>query len=392
MKFYKKVFCRVYQAAVRTAMVFMPWRQPELITGEGCFRSLPQKVGKGFPLVICDKSGVARGVTKGLENYPLYDGVLPNPTVAQVEEAVKLYEKNGCDCIVAVGGGSVMDCAKAVGARVARPDKSVNQLRGLLKVRKAIPTLYAVPTTAGTGSECTVAAVITDSEKQDKYAINDFALIPRYAVLDPLLTVGLPAHLTASTGMDALTHAVEAYVGRSNTSATKKQAEEATRLIFRYLYAAYCDGGNVEARQQMQRAAYLAGLAFTRAYVGNVHAMAHSLGGRYGTAHGVANAVLLPVVLEEYGKCVHKKLARLAVLCNVAHSSDEASVAAKKFIEAIRALNEKTGIPDAFAEARRADVPFLAAHAAREANPLYPVPQLWDEKKFTQVFLKVIKD
>ena len=142
----------------------------------------------------------------------------------------------------------------------------------------------------------------------------------------------------------------------------------------------------------MQRAAYLAGLAFTRAYVGNVHAMAHSLGGRYGTAHGVANAVLLPVVLEEYGKCVHKKLARLAVLCNVAHSSDEASVAAKKFIEAIRALNEKTGIPDAFAEARRADVPFLAAHAAREANPLYPVPQLWDQKKFTQVFLKVIKD
>lgn len=367
--------------------------------GEGSFASAVNFLaqhGVIRPLIVCDKAALERHALDGFfQNaeeklqYAVYDGVLPNPTVTQVEEGLCVYLQNNCNGILAFGGGSAMDCAKGIGARVVRPRKTVNQLKGLLKVRKKLPPFFAVPTTAGTGSECTVAAVITDDKTHDKYAINDFSLIPHFAVLDPLLTVGLPPFLTATTGMDALTHAVEAYIGRSNTKATKRQAEEAVKLVFENLQTATFDGQNLEARANMQKAAYLAGLAFTRAYVGYVHALAHSLGGKYGVAHGLANAVLLPEVLQKFGKSAWKKLAKLGRL-TVAEQSDSNEVAAKKFIEAIRNLNKTLNVPDNLRGViLPQDFVELATHAEKEANPLYPVPQLWTVQDFVEVYQKV---
>lgn len=237
---------------------------------------------------------------------------MPNPTIANTEEGRALYLTAHAQAIIAVGGGSVMDCAKVIGARVVKPRQSVQRMRGLLRVLKRTPLLIAVPTTAGTGSETTLAAVITDPAARHKYPINDFALIPDYAVLDPELTRGLPPMLTATTGMDALTHAIEAYIGRSTNRLTRAMSEEAATRIVRSLYKAYTDGGDMQARADMLRAAYCAGVSFTRSYVGYVHGVAHSLGGQYGVPHGLANAVILPYFLDAYGAACHKKLGRLA--------------------------------------------------------------------------------
>ncbi len=398
MNIFKIIWCRTYQFAMKIGMAFMPWRQPELIVGEGAFANLssilPQK-GVSHPLIVCDKSAIERHaldplITCSNLTYSLYDGVLPNPTVDQVEEGLKIYNQNNCDGIVAFGGGSAMDCAKAIGARVVCPKKTVNQMKGLLKVGKRLPPFFAVPTTAGTGSECTVAAVITDGKTHDKYAINDFCLIPRYAVLDPLLTVGLPPFLTATTGMDALTHAVEAYIGKSNTKQTKKQAEQAVKLIFENIVTATKDGKNTQARTNMQKAAYLAGLAFTRAYVGYVHAMAHSLGGMYGTPHGLANAVLLPQVLTAFEKSAAKPLSKLATVIGIASKGDDKTVSAQKFINAVFSLNEQLGIPTKIDGICPSDLDALSVHAEREANPLYPVPKLMTKNDFVKIYKKVM--
>lgn len=401
MNVLKKAWCRIYQKTLFVGMAFMPFRKPHLLQGEGCFERCADflvEQGVTRPLIVCDKATLDRHALDGFfENaqdvlqYAVFDGVLPNPTVAQVEQGLQVYRDNCCNGILAFGGGSAMDCAKAIGARVVRPKKSVNQLKGLLKVRKKLPPLFAVPTTAGTGSECTLAAVITDEDTHDKYAINDFSLIPRYAVLDPTLTLGLPPYLTATTGMDALTHAVEAYIGHSNTRTTKRNAVAATKLIFENIRQATLNGQNVAARANMQQAAYLAGLAFTRAYVGYVHALAHALGGKYGIAHGLANAVLLPVVLQKYGKSAAKKLAKLARATGVANSNDKTEYAAQKFVDAIYRLNEDLGIPQNFNGAIvEEDIAELARHAEREANPLYPVPQLWTEEDFAEIYGKVM--
>lgn len=400
MNVFKKTWCRFYQAIMRVGLAVMPWREPQLLQGEGSFASAVDFLaqhGVNRPLIVCDKAALERHAldgffqnAEGKLQYAVYDGVLPNPTVNQVEQGLSVYLQNDCNGILAFGGGSAMDCAKAIGARVVRPNKTVNQLKGLLKVHKKLPPFFAVPTTAGTGSECTVAAIITDSDTHDKYAINSFALIPHYAVLDPVLTVGLPPFLTATTGMDALTHAVEAYIGGSNTKSTKKNAEEAVKLIFSNLEEATFNGQNLQARENMQKAAYLAGLAFTRAYVGYVHSLAHSLGGKYGIAHGLANAVLLPEVLDKFGKTAWKKLAKLARL-TVAEENDSDKVASEKFIAAIRSMNEKFGIPRNFGgQIHREDFRELAIHADKEANPLYPVPQLWSVKDFEEIYEKVM--
>lgn len=402
MNFFRKIWCRTYQGVMYVAQSVMPWRKPRLIEGEGAFDNLADVlVEKGVlrPLVVCDKAALERhALDKFFDNAvgkvdcAVYDGVLPNPTIKLVEEGLAVYLDNKCDGIVAFGGGSAMDCAKAIGARVVRPKKTVNQMKGLLKVGRKLPPFFAVPTTAGTGSECTVCAVITDGDTRDKYAINDFSLIPHYAVVDPTLTVGLPPFLTATTGMDALTHAVESYIGRENTAETRKNAEEAAKLIFDNLLIATTEGKNLQARQNMQRAAYLAGLAFTRAYVGYVHALAHAVGGTYNTAHGLANAVLLPRVLEAYGKSAYKKLAKLARITHVAATEDDNATAAKKFIAALDELNRKTGIPDKLVDLKRDDIAALARHADKEANPLYPVPKEMNATELAEIYKKVLAE
>jgi alcohol dehydrogenase len=247
------LYCRLYQHAYRGASYLLPWRKPELITGENSVEKLPsliKRAGINSVLIVTDKGIASLGLMNGLLlqmeaerlTYTVYDKTIPNPTIGNIEEAFRIYQKNKCEAIIAFGGGSPMDCAKGVGARVARPDKTIPQMKGQLKVRKRIPTLFAIPTTAGTGSEATVAAVISNPETHEKYAVNDPVLIPHYAVLDPLLTVKLPPRITSTTGMDALTHAVEAYIGRSRTKETIQCSKEAVTLIFDHLYEAYSHG------------------------------------------------------------------------------------------------------------------------------------------------------
>ena len=282
-----------------------------------------------------------------------------------------------------------MDCAKALGARVAYPKKTIGKMGGVLRILRRLPTLIAIPTTAGTGSETTLAAVITDSKTHHKYALMSFPLIPHYAVLDATLTYTLPPHMTGTTGMDALTHAVEAYIGRSTTKETRRLALKAAKLVFENIEKAYNDGYNHEARENMLHAAYKAGIAFSKSYVGYIHAVAHSLGGRYGTPHGLANAVIMPYVLDSYGKCVYKKLHRLGIAAGVCTESDSYEAGAKKFIEAIKLLNAKMNIPDKITGIRKEDISEMARHAEKEANPLYPVPKLMSGKELEGFYYQI---
>ena len=304
---------------------------------------------------------------------------------------MKLYKSSKADSLIALGGGSAIDTAKAIGARIAMPKKSLKKMKGILKVNKKIPTLIAIPTTAGTGSEATLAAVVVDSTTREKYAINSFPLIPKYAVLDPIYTYTLPKRLTATTGLDALTHAIEAYIGHSSYKLTRMEAKVATRLIFQNIEKAYSNGEDEKARANMLRASYLAGCAFTRSYVGYVHALAHQLGGKYNTAHGLANAVLLPYVLEAYGSVVYKKLKKLAIAINIADELTDEREASIRFINEIRKLEKSMDIPDKISDLKEEDIKMLSRGAEKEANPLYPVPVIWSENKLENIYYKVLK-
>ena len=262
-------------------------------------------------------------------------------------------------------------------------------MKGLLRVWRKLPLLIAIPTTAGTGSEVTVTAVITDSEKKHKYTMNNFTFIPPYAVLDPEVTFTLPPSVTATTGMDALTHAVEAYIGGSTSRETRALALETVKLVFENIETAYRDGTNRSARANMLYAAHKAGIAFSKSYVGYIHAVAHSLGGQYNIPHGLANSVLMPVVLEAYGEAAHKKLHELGIAAGVTGSGDSHREGAEKFIQAIRDLNRRLGIPTSIPGIRREDIPQMARHAAKEANPLYPVPVLMDAGELERFYYKV---
>ena len=391
--------CRLYQTAFRIALPVLPYRKPQLLEDIHAVSRVYREQGIQRVLLVTDPAISGLGLTEPLRTslekegvkVTVYDRTAANPTTDNVEEALRLYHREGCHGLIGFGGGSSMDCAKAVGARVARPRKSLSQMKGILKVRRRIPLLTAVPTTAGTGSETTLAAVITDAGTRHKYPINDFPLIPSYALLDPEVTVGLPPFLTATTGMDALTHAVEAYIGRSTTKETRRDAEEAVRLVFAYLPRAVEQGEDREARQKMLYAAYLAGNAFTRSYVGYVHGVAHSLGGKYNIPHGLANAVLLPFVLEAYGHSAEKKLSRLAEAAGLCPAGTPREEGARVFIQKVKEMKKRFGIPDAFPELREEDIPQLARYAARESNPLYPVPREMDAKELEQFYYMVLE-
>lgn len=386
MNLMKKVYCRIFQGAFRLALPILPYREPELIEGIHKIPKLLMEQGRDHVLLITDRGIRSLGLTGRLETLleeskikcTVYDKTVANPTTDNVEEARELYQNHGCNAMIAFGGGSSIDCAKAAGARIAKPKQSLAKMEGILKVYKKIPMLIAIPTTAGTGSETTVAAVITDAATRHKYPINDFCLIPRYAVLEPEVTFGLPKAITATTGMDALTHAVEAYIGRSTNRQTRGASIEAVKLIFDNIKTACDEPTNETARRNMLRASYLAGAAFTKSYVGYVHAVAHSLGGKYGIAHGLANSVLLTYVLEAYGRTIYKKLWKLAVASGVAGREDSYETGAKKFIIRIKELSESMDIPKTLQGIKEEDIDELAGYADKEGNPLYPVPVLMD--------------
>lgn len=396
MNAFYKFYCRAFQKVMKLVSPALPWREPQLLSPEGGVEGLGAMIkGKYRKVFVVTgpnvyKKGLADGLLRGFDEngvaYALFNRVVNNPTIDNIEEAFAIYRNEECDAIVALGGGSPMDLAKVVGARAARPDKKVKQMKGLLKIRKRIPDLYAIPTTAGSGSETTLAAVVSDSQTHEKYAINDVSLIPRYAILDPKMTVGLPPQTTATTGMDALTHAVEAYIGGSNTKLTRTRAEQAVELIFANLEKAYENGSDLEARTNMQKASYFAGVAFTRAYVGYVHALAHALGGFYGTPHGLANAVLLPVVLEYYGKSAAKSLASLADVAGIGDKGDDEVAKAAKFVSRIKEMNDEMDIPSTIEGIREEDIPLMAERAFKEACPLYPVPEILSKAQLEEIY------
>ena len=394
MKTFRKIYHRTFNKVMRLAIPLMPYREPKLIPNLSGVLDVLKENSIEKVMLVTGRTIHSLGMTSPLENMiesqgikcVVYNKTLPNPTSDNVEEAKDLYINNGCQAIIAFGGGSPMDCAKAVGARIVRPKKPLKKMQGLIKVRRRLPLLIAIPTTAGTGSETTVASVIVDAQTHHKYVINDFCLIPKYVFLDPEVTVGLPPHLSATTGMDALTHAVEAYIGKSRTNSTKLASEKAVKLIFENLPRVYENGSDIEARKNMLHASYLAGTAFTKSYVGYVHAVAHTLGGKYGVAHGYANAILLPKVLRAYGDGTTKPLAELSRAIGLVNSTVSDTDAAEIFISRVEEMNKNMQIPEKFDCICTSDIPAMASLADKEANPLYPVPVLWDEKELEKIY------
>jgi len=379
--------------AMRAAGVvtgLLPIPQPMLLVGPGASRRLGEALcgfGHRKILIVTDRvvakmglpNALAKALSAGGVAHVMFDAVTPDAPIPIIEQGMAYYEKHGCDAIVAFGGGSPMDAAKTIALAVANrkhPRKLVGYFKGM---RSPVP-LYAVPTTAGTGSEVTVAAVVSDPQTNRKLVIADTRLVPAIAALDPTLMVGLPRHVTAATGMDALTHAVEAFVGQWSNTHTDRMALAAVGLIYGNLRTAYRSGRSLAAREQMSIAATYAGLAFTRANVGYVHAIAHQLGGTYHTPHGLANAIMLPHVLKFLSPAITKRLAVLAVRAGVGREGERAAVLAKKFVNSVEALNRDLGIPLHLDALRAEDIPALAKAACWEADTNYPVPRYMSPK------------
>jgi alcohol dehydrogenase class IV len=387
--------------AVGMATRFLPIPQPTLLVGPGSSARLGETIsglGHRRIFVVTDgvitRLGLARplldALSRGGSAFVVFDEITPDAPIPLVEKGIDLYRREGCDAIVAFGGGSVMDSAKAIGISVAN-DKHPRQLVGYFKGWSAPPPIYAVPTTAGTGSEVTVAAVISDPENHAKLVIADTRIVPRLAALDPSLMTGLPGPITAATGMDALTHAIEAYIGHWGTDFTDRMALAAVSMIYENLPIAYTNGQDLGAREKMALASTYAGLAFTRANVGNVHAIAHRLGGLYHTPHGLANAIVLPRVLRFSSASCTGKLAALAVRAGVGKSEEPEAVLAEKFLDSVESLNASLGIPAHLDALREEDIPSLAKAACWEADTNYPVPSRMSRAACEQLLRQILQ-
>lgn len=397
----KKTLYRIQHRALKLTAKILPFPVPVLLAGPGSVTQLAENLsvrGLRQVLVVTDKVlmelGLPRTLLASLEKrgiaYTVFDDVQANPTIENVEAGARVFRDHRCDSIIAIGGGSPIDCAKIIGARIANPLLGVRHMKGLFKVVLPIPPFFCVPTTAGTGSETTVVGVITDAATHQKFAINDFALVPKIAVLDPELMVGLPPHITSTTGMDALTHAVEAYIGVNGNEFTDHNAEKATRLIFENLEEAYRNGTNLDARYNMAIASYCGGAAFTRAYVGYVHAIAHTMGGLYGVPHGLANAVILPHVLRFCRAEAEPKLAALAIVAGVGARGEPEAELSTRFIERIEQMNERMKIPTTIAQLRAADIPLVVERVLRESHPEYPVPRIMTRGECTALVTRLL--
>ncbi len=379
---------RLVMLVLKLASKVLRFPQPELFAGPGASLQLCEAIARDRPgkvLIVTDAMLVKIGLLSDIESklkelgveYALFDGVLPDPTIALIEDGLKVLQREGCSAILAIGGGSSIDAAKVIAAR-ARNNKSVAKMAGLFRVWRGMLPLYAIPTTAGTGSEVTIAAVVSDPSQQKKFAIMDPKLVPAKAALDGNLMRGLPAPITAATGMDALTHAVEAYISRNATPGTDADAVEATRLIMQNLPKVMADGGDLAARQKMAVASYQAGVAFTRAGVGYVHAISHNFGARYHTPHGLANAIVLPYILEYSKPSCTDRLAELARASGIGQQGQSASQLADAFIARIREMNAQYGVPTRLDALKAEDIPAIAAAALTEAHWTYAVPRYMD--------------
>lgn len=359
---------------------------PTLKAGEGELNTIATLLAEHAstkPLIVSDDTlkqlGIIEQLTLILDqhnvDYAVFDQVLPDPTVDLVQQGCTYFNEHHCDSIIALGGGSVIDCAKAIGASVTTK-KSIKRLSGLFRIRKKLPTVVAIPTTAGTGSEATVVAVISEPINKQKFAVIDPVLVPKIAILDPSLMVGLPPNITAQTGLDALTHAIESYVGLHATGQTKAYSLDAIKRIVTHLPTAFHDGKNIHARYEMAIASYHAGIAFTRTSVGYVHAIAHQLGAYYHIPHGLANAVLLPHILDFSFDAAKFTYAEIAYETHIAVEQDSTDIAAQKFVEKVKQLLKTLEIQLTFDQLKVADINLLATRAIKEAYCDYPVPRV----------------
>jgi alcohol dehydrogenase class IV len=306
-----------------------------------------------------------------------------------VEEGYALYIQNQCQAIIAVGGGSPLDCAKIIGVKATNHNLSYEKMKRIYPITSPMPPFFAIPTTAGSGTESTIAAVISEPATHRKYAISSPLLMPSHVVLDPMLTLSLPNHITSTTGMDALTHAIEAYLGTIGTKYTDRQALKALKIIFNNLVSGYIDGSNVKVRAKLLYASNYAANAFTRALVGYVHSISHAISALYDVPHGLANAVILPYVLEYYGTSIYKKLARIAIYTEIGKAGQKEDVLAKLVIQRIKEMNETIGISTKIPQIRKEDIPTIVNKALKEANPLYPVPKIMDTRDCEKLLLKL---
>ncbi|MGU8577476.1 L-threonine dehydrogenase [Clostridium perfringens] len=352
------------------------------LMGADCLKDAGDQVGElGFKkaLIVTDKVlgqiGIVKKVTDVLDNknieYAIYDETKPNPTVKNVNDGLALLKEKECDFVISLGGGSAHDCAKGI-ALLATNGGEIKDYEGVDKSKKPQLPMVGINTTAGTGSEMTLFAIITDEERHIKMALVDKHLTPIIAVNDPMLMLAMPKSLTAATGMDALTHAIEAYVSTSATPITDACAEKAIELISNYLVNAVENGQDVEARDMMAYAEYLAGMAFNNASLGYVHAMAHQLGGFYNLPHGVCNAILLPHV-QEYNKATSaSRLAKIAKIMggNIEGLTDEQG--ADLCIDMIKSLSQTIGIPEGLGVlgVKENDFETLATNALNDACSL----------------------
>jgi len=383
---------KIFQFLLKWSTKLLTFRTPELFSGPGSSLQLcdhiATRTGVKNLLIVTDGMLVKLGLLNPMQQrltelgvrYVVYDGVLPNPTIEQIETGLAMLKREGCTAILAIGGGSSIDAAKVIAARARNPHKIVH-MAGLMRVFFKPMPLYAVPTTAGTGSEVTIAAVVSDPSTTRKFAIMDPKLVPIGAALDGALMTGLPAHITAATGMDALTHAVEAYISRNHTPMTDAEALDATRLIMQNLPTAVTDGGNIEARQNMAVASFKAGVAFTTAGVGYVHAIAHNFGAYYHMPHGLANAVVLPRVLDFSKPECTPRLAKLAEVSGLKRGNESEAQLADAFIAHVRKLNADFGIPTQVEKLKASDIPAITDKALSEAHWTYAVPRYMDNSQ-----------
>ena len=381
------VLIRSYQRLLHGLALVLPFRRSQLLIAAGCSRDLAgllQRKGWRRPLLVTDQRlmqlQLPHPLIADLNRIGLhgsvFDQVPENPTLSSVEAGLRFYRAAGCDSLIAFGGGSVIDCAKGIGARVGNPWLPLRWMEGLFRVLLPPPPLACVPTTAGSGSEASIAAVFTDPERRRKIAIGDLKLLPQVTVIDPELMRGLPPTVTAAGGLDALTHAVESFIGRNGSAFSERKALSALSRIARWLPLAYQQGDDLEARLQMALAAHEAGEAFTRTNVGYAHAIAHALGCEYGIPHGLANAIALPKVLDWSLPACETKLALLARSIDLGAAGDSESSLAVQFIRWIEALNQELGVPAGVVQLHRDDIPRISCNVLKEAHPAYPVPRL----------------
>lgn len=389
---------RVRQAIFSPIQKTQLYMQPRMIKGEHALLDLVDVLKEKHLthyMIVTTPGFIKRGtlqsffeaLTQNDIQYSIFHDVKPDPEISDVEKLKEMFIKDGCQALIAIGGGSAIDCSKAALACVPMKNLDVKTVLHTGRVSKQLPLLIAVPTTAGTGSEVTAGAVITDPIKKRKYALSHLFLIPKYAVLDSSLLTSLPAKMTAYSGMDALTHAIEAYINCFNNRKTNEYALCAIKSIFQYLVPSFEDGLNMQYRLELLEASYNAGVAISNNYVGYVHAIAHGIGGMYHLQHGMINAIILPIVLEEYGGAVVGKLAKIADVVGITGATDQDK--SKQFIQKLKDLNQIFSIPTSIPEIQEEDIHYLATGAEKEGNPTYPTPVTWNVAQFEKVIRKI---